>query len=320
MAALGNSNGDIRAHFTVAADSREAFAAQLQAFQAELEGGTCHVDFSIQQSTTDTIAITAAGALLRDEHNRPILRPGGHGALLENLQALPGDLIFVKNIDNVAHEHARTASIAWMQILGGYLVRLGEAVAHHLHSLQAGDDAALAQAVDFLRQTFPHATPTGNDNRQQLRDTVLSRLNRPVRVCGMVQNEGEPGGGPFWVRENDGGVSPQIVEAAEIDAEDAEQQAIFSRATHFNPVFMALAVRDQRQEPFALAEFVQQDRILTATKQVAGQTATILERPGLWNGGMAGWNSVFVEVPSTVFSPVKSVLDLLRPEHQPQQD
>jgi hypothetical protein len=318
VACLGTCNGDIQAHFTVGANSQDEFVTQLQRFRMEMDEASCQVSFSVQSASTDTIALAEEGGILLSDSGHPIFRPGGHGALVENLNSIQGDLIFVKNIDNVAHEHSRETSITWIQILGGYLVRLREAVHQHVRALKSGVPSAINAAFDFVQLTFPNvAAELKSENPNEMRSALLSRLNRPLRICGMVENEGEPGGGPFWVRDVDGSDSVQIVESAEIDRDDASQGAIFSQATHFNPVFTALSVRDERGQPFDLWDFVNQDRVIRATKQVAGQTATVLERPGLWNGGMAGWNSVFVEVPMGVLSPVKSVLDLLRPEHQP---
>jgi hypothetical protein len=233
------------------------------------------------------------------------------------LNDLQGDLIFVKNIDNISHQRMREPTVRWIQILGGYLVQLQACVHQHIRNLQTGDVASIQAARDFVQQTFSssEAAPVGDPG--STRDVLLSRLMRPLRACGMVRNQGEPGGGPFWVREADGSTSPQIVEAAEVDLGDADQRAILKQSTHFNPVFMALAVRDERGRAFDLRQFVDDQRVILTEKPIGEQTATVLERPGLWNGGMARWNSVFVEVPQEVFSPVKTVLDLLRAEHQP---
>ncbi len=317
IACLSRESGEIQAHFTVSADSRAEFRRQLDGFGAQTAGAAAAVTFSEQRGSTDTIAMAGDGSLLRDGAGHPVLRPGGHGALIENLNALEGDLVLVKNIDNVAHEHARDCSLEWIQLLGGYLVLLQGAIHEHVRALREGSRGAIPAARDFVQLTFPAANVGNSGETPADRDRLLAQLERPLRVCGMVKNEGEPGGGPFWVNEPGGGTSLQIVESAELDQDDRAQQEIFAAATHFNPVFMALAVRDEGGRPFDLRQFVEPDRVITASKQVNGRPATVLERPGLWNGSMARWNSVFVEVPIGVFSPVKSVLDLLRDEHQP---
>jgi len=314
---LADNSGGIKAHFTVGEDSRSAFAAELERIAADWGAGNVDVDFSVQRPATDTIAMDHNGKLLMDAGNSPVLRPGGHGALIENLNALAGDLVFVKNIDNITHEHARADSLTWIQILGGYLLQLQDSIHHHLQRLQQEDEAAVTQAAEFVQQHFPGASKALTTDGIALRTALLQRLNRPLRVCGMVKNEGEPGGGPFWTAAPGGDVSPQIVESAELDSGDAGQQAIFAQGTHFNPVFMGLSLRNASGEPFDLTQFIDQSRFIKATKPYGGQTATVLERPGLWNGAMAGWNTVFIEVPTSVFSPAKTVLDLLRAEHQP---
>jgi hypothetical protein len=316
QACLSDRDGTVSAHFTVAPEHQDRFVERLNQFTSG-ETGHFQVSFSVQHSATDTIAMDANGALLRGDDRKPVLRPGGHGALLENLNELQGDLIFVKNIDNVAHEHWREASVVWLQILGGYLRRLQDAAHEHLRGLNSHNPRSVVAAREFVHLTFPGAALPATEDPNTLREVLIKQLKRPLRVCGMVKNAGEPGGGPFWVREADGGISAQIVETVEVDARDARQQAIVEQATHFNPVFMALAVRDENGELFDLREFSDEDRVIITQKPVGGQTATVLERPGLWNGAMARWNSVFIEVPKEVFSPVKTVFDLLRQEHQP---
>jgi hypothetical protein len=317
IACFGARDGTTKCHFTVAAEQRDEFAGHFRQFKSRWRGNSHEVGFSVQHPSTDTIAMADPVGLARGEDGKPVLRPGGHGALIENLNRLQGDLIFVKNVDNVGHEHTRRASIVWTQLLGGYLVRLQGAIHQHLRSLRIGDNQSIAAACNFIRLTFPCAALPDTDDLQATHARLIHWLRRPLRICGMVRNEGEPGGGPFWVREADGKVSLQIVEAAEIDTQDERQWSILQQATHFNPVFMALSVRDEFGEPFDLRNFVDPDRAIITQKPLAGHVATVLERPGLWNGAMAGWNSVFVEVPIDVFSPVKTVLDLLRPEHQP---
>ncbi len=322
LTCLNDSDGNVRAHFTISPDHQDLFADKLKQFVKERDQTNLEVDFSVQFPSTDTIAKSDEGQLLRDSQGQPVFRPGGHGALLKNLNERQAYLIFVKNIDNVGHERARETTTAWIQILGGYLIQIQEEIHRHLHALEANEaeaneDDAVQSALEFMQATFPGALlPTGDDS-QQLRDALIAQLNRPLRVCGMVKNEGEPGGGPFWVRTSDGSKTIQIVESAEVDKQNEQQQAIFGQGTHFNPVFMALAVRDNHSQPFDLHQFVDPDRAIITHKVVDGEKATVLEHPGLWNGAMANWNSLFVEVPKEVFTPVKTVFDLLRIEHQP---
>ncbi len=314
---LSDRDGKVQAHFTVSPEHRSRFEALLAEFQAAEEAATYDVTFSEQDPSTDTIGMSSSGELLRTPAGAPLLRPGGHGALLPNVQRLQADLVFMKNVDNVPHEHARDASVRWQQIIGGYLVKLQEDVHRHVRALRAGAEQSVPEALAFVRQWFPGAPVPDNEANELQRESLLRTLQRPLRVCGMVKNESEPGGGPFWVRQRDGSVTRQIVEAAEIDKEDAAQQAILRQASHFNPVFMALAMRDEEDRVWELDQFIDQDRAIITRKPVDGEMATVVERPGLWNGSMAAWNSVFVEVPMAVFSPVKNVFDLLRDEHQP---
>lgn len=317
LTCLNASDGKVQAHFTISPSHRKLFADRLKRFAAEQSEANLEVNFSVQFPSTDTIAINDDGELLRDDNSQPVFRPGGHGALLTNLNDRQADLIFVKNIDNVSHEHSRKTTTDWIQILGGYLVQSEETIHEHLHALEANEAGAVQSALELVQTNFPGALlPTGDDSHQ-LRTALIEKLKRPLRVCGMVKNEGEPGGGPFWVRANDDSTTIQIVESAEVDKQDSEQEQIFGQGTHFNPVFMALAVRDNQSQPFDLHQFVDPARAIVTHKVVDGKKATVLEHPGLWNGAMANWNSLFVEVPRGVFTPVKSVFDLLRVEHQP---
>ncbi|MCH7727180.1 MAG: DUF4301 family protein [Planctomycetes bacterium] len=273
-----DSNGRCRAHFTVSDDDEWIFNSLLEELRPVIKEqlvADLEVSFSVQKPSTNTLALDP-NEVLRDEQGNPVLRPAGHGALIENLRDLErADLVFIKNIDNICHERMSDPTHTWIRALGGYLVRL------------QAELSASSNGVDC-----------------------------PIRICGMVRNEGEPGGGPFWVREPDGSESLQIVESAEVNKKSDEQQKIFTQATHFNPVFMVLAIRDQNGELHELHDFVNQDRFIFTRKVEKGRSVRALERPGLWNGTMHFWHTVFVEVPKDVFSPVKTVFDLLRAEHQ----
>jgi hypothetical protein len=267
------------------------------------------VRFAVQRGSTDTVAGAPGGGPFVADDGSLVLRPSGHGALLESLVELPGDIVFIKNIDNVQTETHRDDTLRWKQILSGRLVELQRALFLHVARLRSRPDhAAFAEdAALFARETF------GIDAED---DALLSRLERPLRVCGVVRNTGEPGGGPFWVRGRDGRVTRQIVEMAQVDPASPSQAAAIREATHFNPVDLVCGLLDASGRPFDLRAFVDPDAVIIATKSYQGRELLALERPGLWNGAMADWLSVFVEVPISTFTPVKTVLDLLRPEHQ----
>ncbi len=306
-------DGRCRLHFTVSPEHRAGFEAVLArtgAAHAARWDARWDVAFSEQHPATDTLAAEADGSPFRDASGSLLFRPAGHGALLRNLGELGADLVLLKNIDNVAVDRLRGETLRW----GAALLGLASEIAARSHALRARlDDAADGGAVvetvrwrrDVLGDTAPPAT----------REALAASLDRPVRVCGMVPNTGEPGGGPFWVRGDDGAVTRQIVESAQI-APDPAQQGVARGATHFNPVFLACALRDRNGQPWALERFVDERAVIVTRKSALGRELRALERPGLWNGAMARWTTLFVEVPLAVFNPVKTVLDLLRPEHQ----
>lgn len=299
---------DTHVHFTVPSGRAEAFHAQRGEAAQHLEGVAPTISTSEQARSTDTPAVTPDGHVFRDENGEPLLRPGGHGALLQNLAELDGDLIVVKNIDNVTRDENRDAVVAWRRLLVARLLELEEETHRHLRSLRA--DAEPAPAIDFAVRVFGR-----RGQGETAAEMAWSALNRPIRVVAVVRNEGQPGGGPFWVREPDGTATPQIMESAQIRRDDPEQNALFQSATHFNPVDMALSVRDPWGTPYDLLELVDDRGWLKADKTYQGRPLKALERPGLWNGAMAGWNTVFVEVPSWTFRPVKELKDLLGEGH-----
>lgn len=308
-----DARGVVKLHFTVSPEHRAGFATLLAmegpALEAELETDF-DVEFSEQHPATDTLAADPAGGPFRDEAGRLLFRPAGHGALLRNLQETRGDLVFLKNIDNVAVARLKDETFRWSAALMGYAAELQHQAHACAASLEQGVPEAGATATRFLADRF------GETMAPDDRDGLLAALDRPLRVAGMVPNTGEPGGGPFWVRAADGTITRQIVESAQVDSASAEQMAIARRATHFNPVFLACALRDRHRRVHALERFVDPAAVIIARKSHGGRELVALERPGLWNGAMARWNTVFVEVPLVVFNPVKTVLDLLRPEHQ----
>ncbi len=312
-----------RLHVTVTAQHREAVQAHIASLaqQARDTGTQYEVTLSIQHPETDTLAVTPDNQPFRDEGGHLLFRPGGHGALLHNLQALQADIVFLKNVDNVVPDHLKAPTYDYKRALGGYLVTIQQRLFAYLERLAEGQlhDALLVDIATFAQQDLALQLPIDLPQRprpEQLR-VLMERLNRPMRVCGMVRNNGEPGGGPFWVEHLDGALSRQIVETSQVDGAVPEQQAILASATHFNPVDLVCGLRDFRGQPFDLQQFVDPTTGFISHKTYAGRPLKALEWPGLWNGAMAAWHTVFVEVPLATFSPVKTVFDLLRPEHQP---
>ncbi len=318
-----DGKGTCRLHLTVSSEHEEAFrqcfdrirVGYEQQFQCHLE-----VTFSIQDHSTDTIAVDLENRPFREKDGRLLFRPGGHGALLANLANIRGDLIYVKNIDNILPDRLREPTILWKKVLGGLLVDIQKAVCGYVRQLtEASRDPGLFEiAMDFAknRLLIPEPKAFKQWTVEKKKNFLLNILNRPVRVCGMVKNEGEPGGGPFWVEGKDGNLSLQIVERAEVDPQSNEQQEIWGSSSHFNSVDLVCAVKDSRGNPFPLKEYVNAEAVFISQKSKDGRDLKSLELPGLWNGGMAEWITLFVEVPIATFSPVKTINDLLKPEHQ----
>jgi Domain of unknown function (DUF4301) len=321
--------GVCRLHFTVSSEHRERFQAHLAQVApqlAERYAARFEVGFSEQKRSTDTIAVDLENRPLRTGDGRLLFRPGGHGALIENLGALGGDIVYVKNIDNVVPDDRKPLTVRWKKVLGGLLAQLQAEVFRHLSRLapvsaarhETAQRAEIDAALGFVRDVLQLPLPTGILAASPgMQHAFLTRLlDRPIRVCGMVRSTGDPGGGPFWVVGPDGGQSPQIVEHAQVDG-SPEQEAIYSSSTHFNPVDLVCGLRDSRGRPFDLRRYVDPSTVFISRKSSEGRELKALEHPGLWNGAMADWITVFVEVPAGTFTPVKTVNDLLRPEHQP---
>lgn len=311
---LTNDGTDTRTlDVTVSPEHRAGFeqvlASRTRAL-AECFGGRWVVAFSEQHPSTDTLAGDPAGGPFRDEHGQLLFRPAGHGALLHNLAASGRDLVFLKNIDNLGVSRLKPETYRWSRALVGLAAELSDATRVLVRRLLSGDAVAVGAAREFAAREFGLVLANTLDAA-----AIATALDRPVRVCGMVANTGEPGGGPFWVRGATG-LTRQIVESAQIDPASPEQQAILRRATHFNPVFLACALRDADGRMHDLPRFVDDAAVIVTRKSHGGRELLALERPGLWNGAMAHWHTRFVEVPLAVFNPVKTVFDLLRPEHQ----
>ena len=301
-------------HFTIP----EAYEAQFkkltwktECFLEDKRGVLSKVTFSFQKPETNTIAVDEMGKLARDTENKIVLRPGGHGALLHNLEDLSADLIFIRNIDNVLPPAHNTLNVFYEKILAGYLLKIRERLFTILDRLASNDEGVYEEAIVFAESQlnvvvpvlFKTAyTPTG----------LYDLLNRPIRVCGMIKNTGEPGGGPFWIKDKKGALSLQIIEKAQLDPKDDEQQHIFKHAAYFNPVDMVLSTVNHKGNKFALTSYCDKNQALITERSINNKKIAALEHPGLWNGSMAGWHSIFIEMPGKAFNPVKNVLDLLR--------
>ena len=311
-------------HFTVSPQHQAGFEALLGRVRTLFEaqyGGSFQVEFSVQKPSTDMIAVDLDNEPFRQVDGTLLFRPGGHGSLIENLSDLHGDIVFIKNIDNVTTTEQSAPTVLWKKLLAGYLVRIQEKVFRCIDKLQAPEQSAadLEAAARLLREQLQLGIPDtlAAAGPEDVRLHLLQLLQRPIRVCGMVRNTGEPGGGPFWVRDRSGLLSRQIVERAQTDLQAAEQQAHFDNGTHFNPVDLVCGMRNGHGKAFDLQKYIDADAVFLSHKSSGGRALKALERPGLWNGAMAGWLTLFVEVPLETFNPVKSVLDLLRPAHQP---
>jgi hypothetical protein len=318
-------------HFTVSPEHQDGFERLLDRVRPALEERLdCRfeVSFSTQRHSTDTLAVDPENRPFRQEDGSLLFRPGGHGSLIDNLRDLGRegwDIVLLKNIDNVVPNGRKPIVHLWKRLLGGCLLSVRERAFTHLDRLEALDgvrgkeaETVLGEAAAFVETELCRPLPSGfaeSDPRERKR-FLMEVLDRPIRVCGVVRNQGEPGGGPFWVESPSGGIFPQIVEASQIDPKDPEQQAVLKSSTHFNPVDIACGLRDRHGRPYDLHRFVDPATVFISEKSHEGRPLKALERPGLWNGAMAGWNTVFVEVPDATFAPVKTVLDLLRPEHQ----
>lgn len=316
-----DGDGNARIHFTVSLAHRQAIEDYLEQVRPlyEKEYVRLNISLSLQEHTTDTIAVDIDNEAFRAENDELVFRPGGHGALIENLNNLNGDIIFLKNIDNVVPDHLKLETYRFKRVLGGYLIALQQQTFDYLEKIAGNkaDDRLLSEAVAFSKEKLSISFPDNFEtyNKSGKIDFLFSILNRPIRVCGMVRNRGEPGGGPFWVEHAADSCSLQIVETSQVDASLPEQRSALKNATHFNPVDIVCGVRDFRGKPFDLHHFIDHDAAFISIKSKDGEKLKALELPGLWNGAMAYWHTVFVEVPVITFNPVKTINDLLRDEH-----
>jgi hypothetical protein len=316
------SNGEAHVHFTVSHEHMELFkqkVAQKADFYAQKYGIKYDITFSEQKPSTDTIAANPDGTPFRNSDGSLLFRPGGHGALIENLNEIEADVIFVKNIDNVVPDRLKPDTVEWKQVIAGVLVTLQKRAFDYLNLLDSGQYTAeqIEEIVNFVQ----HDLCCIKADIQELKGADLvaylrKKLNRPMRVCGVVKNVGEPGGGPFLTYNQDGTVSLQILESSQIDKSNKEYMEMFTKGTHFNPVDLVCAVKDYKGQPFNLPDYVDKTTGFISQKSKSGKELQALELPGLWNGAMSDWSTVFVEVPLATFNPVKTVNDLLRNQHQ----
>lgn len=310
-----------RLHFTVSPEHEARFEALLNSVRQRYEerlGVTFDVSFSHQKPSTDTIAVDERNFPFRERNGRLLFRPGGHGALIENLNDLAGDLVYIKNIDNLVPDRLKETTSYWKQVIGGLLVEVQGKVHGLLRRLEERtNEVVLDEAERFARGDLLLAFPGDFEQwgAERKRSYLIGKLHRPIRVCGVVPNAGEPGGAPFWVVGSDGLPSLQIVEKAQVNLEDPDQSKIWNSSTHFNPVDLVCALRDHKGIPYDLHRFVDPDAVFISKKSKDGKELRAIELPGLWNGSMSDWITLFVEVPLITFNPVKTVFDLLRPEH-----
>ncbi len=323
-AKYANSNGKVKLHFTVSPEHRKRFKTLIDSVLPKYEAKhkvKYNISFSEQKPSTDTIAVNLDNTPFRTGSDDLLFRPAGHGALLENLNEQDADIIFIKNVDNVVPDRLKSKTILYKKALAGLLLDYQEKIFGYLKKLYSEevDEKLLKEILNFLETKLCTLPPDGfgSYSVDAQMDYCKRKLNRPIRLCGMVKNVGEPGGGPFWAKDPDTSVSLQVVESAQIDLGNPQQKEIFDKATHFNPVDLICSVKDYKGNKFNLLNYRDPMTGFITQKSQSGKDLKAQELPGLWNGAMSDWNTLFVEVPLITFNPVKTVNDLLRSEHQP---
>jgi len=319
---IRDAGGVCHLHFTISEEHKKDVTKKIKAVKSKYEN-LCRIKYkislSVQSPSTNMLAVDENNLPLRDAGGNLIFRPGGHGSLLKNLQNLDADLIFIKNIDNIVPEKLLKKILPYKKMLGGLALQIQQEIFAILCQIENDkpDPVQIESIKNYCSRRLNIVFP-GGVSRQSLKkqkQVIFSSLNRPLRVCAIVRNEGEPGGAPFWVEETDGNQTLQIVESGHVDKSRPEQMAIWSAAQYFNPVDLVCSTKNYQGKKFNLDSYVNKDAYLITMKNEKGQSLKALESPGLWNGGMAYWNTVFVELPLIVFNPVKIIYDLLRPEH-----
>jgi hypothetical protein len=316
-----NRSRQVNLHLTVSPEHRASFESLINEKALEYAGRFAvnyQVNFSEQKPSTDTLAAGADNEPFRDK-GQLVFRPGGHGALIENLNEIPADVVFIKNIDNVVPDSFKPATVHYKKLLAGVLVTYQQQIFDYLHLIDSGQYSheQLLEMLYFLQDNLCVKNP----ETKMLEDVELvlyirKKLDRPLRVCGMVLNTGEPGGGPFLAVNPDGTIALQILESSQIDLEDPAKKELFEKGTHFNPVDLVCALKNYKGNPFHLPDYIDKNTGFISMKSKNGKKLKALELPGLWNGAMADWNTIFVEVPIETFNPVKTVNDLLQSQHQ----
>ena len=315
------ADGKVNLHFTVSGNHRQMFLDKIASVAPSLEkehGVKINVSLSEQKPSTDTIAVNADNTPFR-ENDELVFRPGGHGALIQNLNDIDSEVVFIKNIDNVVPDNFRSATVVYKKVIAGVLIQVHDRIALYMDMLEKGNytSADLDHMVQFMQNTLCISDErVSKMDQTELGLYLKHKFDRPLRVCGMVRNEGEPGGGPYIARNSDGSYSPQILESSQIDMSNSDYVGMMKSATHFNPVDLVCYIRDCKGNKYDLTKYVDPDTGFISSKSLHGRELKALELPGLWNGAMSDWNTVFVEVPIDTFNPVKTVNDLLRNSHQ----
>lgn len=320
-----DSDNQAKLHLTVSPDHEESFKEAVKEKSPKYEKEfnlNYKIDFSQQMSHTDMIAVDMNNEPFRTEDGKLLFRPGGHGALIENLNKLDSEIVFIKNIDNIVPDRIRDTTYVYKKVIGGLLLKLQMKTFDFLDLLDDAnlEDSKIEEIKRFAQNELDiHISPAfiGYDKMDKI-DFLYNKLNRPMRICGMVKNEGEPGGGPFWVENEQGEKSLQIVESSQMNLSNSDQKQIVANATHFNPVDLVCGISDYNGDDFDLKDFVDPQTGFVSVKSMNGKELKAQELPGLWNGAMADWITVFVETPIITFNPVKTVNDLLRDQHQPE--
>jgi hypothetical protein len=313
----------VKVHLTVSPEHLSDFRnliAYVQPYYESMFGVSYEINFSVQKPSTDTIAVDMNNEPFREKDGSLLFRPGGHGALIENLNDLDFDVVFIKNIDNVVPDRLKAETYRYKKLLGGLLIMLQGKSFSLLKALDKKPPAVdvIMEATQFCEQQVNISFPSDFSRWEESKKVKFLQniLNHPIRVCGMVKNEGEPGGGPFWVKNKQGEISLQIVESSQIDLKNPEQKKIFGASTHFNPVDLVCSLKNYKGEKFDLHQYIDQNTGFISVKSKDGRQLKAMELPGLWNGAMANWITIFVEVPIITFNPVKTVNDLFREQHQ----
>lgn len=317
-----SSNGSSNLHLTVSEMHRNQFQAIINAVKCKVENETdtsINISYSYQNNATDTIAVDFDNKPIREKNGKLVFRPAGHGALIENLNNLDSDIIFIKNIDNVIQNNIESIAL-YKMALAGILIEMQQQIFRYLNEIENFKEDDLVEIITFIKNklNIKVVDEYSKYNLENKINYIKKLLDKPIRVCGMVKNEGEPGGGPFWVREANGNLSLQIVETSQVNLDNENQSKILSNATHFNPVDLVCGIKNHRNKKFNLTHFIDKNSGFIVEKNKDGTKLKGYELPGLWNGAMANWLTLFVEVPLITFNPVKTVNDLLKPAHQPQ--